>query len=46
MTEKDEPKQTTPQGMEIRIPTRGEFIRNLKKTAKKPPRSTPNRPKK
>ncbi len=47
MTEK-EPEQTTPQGFKIRIPTRGEFMKNLKKTAKrpKPPkRSTPDRPK-
>lgn len=46
MTEKDKPEQTTPTGFKIRIPTRGEFMRNLKKTAKRPPDSTPDRPKK
>jgi len=41
-----QPKQKTPKGLEIPIPTREEFIRNLKKTVKRPPRSTPDRPKK
>lgn len=40
----DQPKQKTPKGLEIRIPTRREFFDNLKKTLK--PRSTPDRPKK
>jgi hypothetical protein len=32
----DPKTQKTPQGLEIPIPTREEFMRNLKKTAKKP----------
>jgi len=33
--------QKTPKGYEIPVPTKGEFIKNLEKTAKKsPPNST------
>lgn len=32
--EKDEPKEKTPKGYEVRTPTRGEFFRNLAKVAK------------
>jgi len=35
--ETDHPTQKTETGYEIPIPTRGEFMRNLKKTAKPPP---------
>ena len=38
--------QKTPKGLEIPIPTRGEFFKNLNKTAKPPKRSTPRSPKK
>jgi hypothetical protein len=40
----DQPREKTPKGLEIRIPTRGEFFRNLKKILRLP--STPDRPKK
>ena len=46
MSKKREPTQRTPKGLEIPIPKRADFIRNLKKTAKKVVRSTPDRPKK
>ena len=47
MTEEKEPTQRTSEGKEIPIPKRGDFLRNLLKTARKPkpPRSTPDRPK-
>jgi hypothetical protein len=41
----DPKTQRTPKGAEIPIPTRGEFMKNLKKAAKKPPASAPDRPK-
>jgi hypothetical protein len=33
---KDQPTQKTKTGYEIPVPTRGEFMRNLEKTAKPP----------
>jgi hypothetical protein len=39
----DKTKQRTKQGMEIPVPKRGEFMRNLRKAAKASP---PRRPKK
>ena len=41
----DEPKQKTPKGEEIPIPTREDVLRDLKKVAKAKP-SVPRRPKK
>ena len=32
----DEPTQTTPKGLEIPVPTREEFLRNMDKLAKPP----------
>lgn len=47
MVSKKEPTQKTPQGEEIPIPTRGEFMRDLKKVAKVGKKSqTTRRPKK
>lgn len=46
---KDQPTQKTQTGFEIPVPTRGEFMRNLKKTAKPPAKKSPlrrGRPKK
>lgn len=45
MSEEKEPTQRTPAGEDIPIPKRGDFLKNLLKTAKKPPGSTPSRPK-
>jgi hypothetical protein len=45
----DQPTQKTPTGYEIPVPTRGEFLRNLKKTVKPPAKKSPlrrSRPKK
>jgi hypothetical protein len=44
-TRSNQPKQKTPRGEEIPIPTREDVLRNLKKVAKTKP-STPRRPKK
>jgi hypothetical protein len=41
----DEPKQRTPKGEEIPVPTREDVLRDLKKVAKAKP-STPRGPKK
>ena len=41
----DEPKQKTPKGEEIPVPTREDVLRDLKKVAETKP-STPRRPKK
>lgn len=30
----DEPKEKTPKGLEVPIPKRGEFLRNLRKVSK------------
>ena len=38
-------QQQTDKGLEIPIPKKGEFLRNLKKVAKKPQPSTTDRPK-
>lgn len=49
MADKKQPTEKTPKGLEIPIPSRSEFYKNLRKTAKtaKPPkRSTPDSPKK
>jgi hypothetical protein len=43
-SQSDQPREKTPKGLEIRIPTRGDFFRNLKKILRLP--STPDRPKK
>lgn len=43
--ETDQPKQKTPKGHEIPVPTREDFLRDLKKAAKPTP-STPRRPEK
>ena len=40
---KPEPKQTTPQGVEIPIPTRDAFLRDLAKAAPRPPAKPPTR---
>jgi hypothetical protein len=32
--DKSEPKQTTPKGLEIPVPTRDRFLRDLRKVAK------------
>lgn len=49
MSEK-EPTQTTPQGEELPVPKRGEFLKNLRKVAKADEKpaddSTPSSPKK
>lgn len=34
-----EPSEKTPKGLEVPIPTRGEFLRNLGKVAKAPRRN-------
>ena len=34
MADKDEPTQTTPKGVEIPVPKREDFLRDLKKVAK------------
>lgn len=36
MSNEKEPTQKTPEGAEIPIPKRGDFLKNLLKTAKKP----------
>jgi hypothetical protein len=40
MSNEKEPTQETPKGVKIPIPKRGDFLKNLLKTAKKPPSST------
>lgn len=42
----DPKTQRTPKGAEIPIPTREEFMKNMRKAAKKPPASVPESPKK
>jgi len=32
--QRDEPKEKTPKGLEVPIPKRGEFLRNLRKVSK------------
>ena len=44
MSDEKEPTQRTPAGEDIPVPKRSDFLKNLLKTAKKPPRSTPDRP--
>ena len=43
--QKPDQKQKTEKGLEIPIPKKGEFLRNLKKVTKKPQTSTTDRPK-
>lgn len=40
--ESDEPKQTTPTGVEIPVPKRDDFLRDLKKVAPPPKRQHPD----
>jgi hypothetical protein len=46
MNRDDRPTQKTATGYEIPIPTRGEFMGNLKKTAKPAPKPRARKPKK
>jgi len=46
MSEDDQPKQKTPKGEEIPIPTRKDFLGNLKKATRPKPSTRKRAPKK